>query len=235
MLYNKILGPALVPTVFFLLLSLVSVAITTHYWVATDWFIPHGVRITTNDFDDRTQSYRTDYTIVYFKDPETDATIAAGVLCLAAAVTAIVAWFLLRRPSIDTQFAAGKRRFWVLAVVVMTATGAAASLASLVLHYTMKGNDGYGCDSETLMMGGKLNTNKYCTREMAFCNFLPEWLEGDDRYNASIACNETVTIKWLQLVLIVNALVVLAMFSVQAQMRRTTRDSRTVEPPPKAF
>jgi hypothetical protein len=80
-----------------------------------------------------------------------------------------------------------------MAVIVMTIAGAAAALASLVLHYTSKGNDEFGCDSETLMMTGGLNTNKFCTREMAACNFLPKYLKGSDRSNAAIACNEAVS------------------------------------------
>jgi hypothetical protein len=96
--------------------------------------------------------------------------------------------------SLSLIISKGKRRFWVLAVIVMTITSAAAALASLVLHYTKKGDDAFGCKSETLMMSGKLNTNKRCTREMAACNFLPKYLKGSDRDNAAIACNETVGI-----------------------------------------
>lgn len=75
----------------------------------------------------------------------------------------------------------------------MTVTGAAAALASIALHFTQKGNDQYGCSSERLMMGGKMNTNIYCTREMAACNFQPKYLKGTDRSNATVACNETVS------------------------------------------
>lgn len=106
MQYNKILGLALPPTILYLLLSIVSVALTTHYWILGDYMVPRGLRVTTNDFVDRTQSYRTDFTIVYFDDAETNATIASGVLCLAAAVFALIAWFALRGPGMDTQFAA---------------------------------------------------------------------------------------------------------------------------------
>ena len=76
----------------------------------------------------------------------------------------------------------------------MTIAGAGASLASLALHFSNKGYDQFGCKTETLMMSGSLNTNKFCTREMAACNFLPKYLKGSDRSNASIACNETVSI-----------------------------------------
>jgi hypothetical protein len=106
MQYEKTLRLALVPSIVFLLLSVVSVALTTHYWILGDWIVPRGVRITTNDYIDRTQSYRTDYTIVYFIDKETDSTIAAGCLCLSAAVMALVAWSTLRKPGMDTQLAA---------------------------------------------------------------------------------------------------------------------------------
>ncbi|KAF1922003.1 hypothetical protein BDU57DRAFT_584947 [Ampelomyces quisqualis] len=231
--YEKTLRLALVPTIVFFLLSLVSVALTTHYWILGDWIVPRGVRVVTDDYNDRTQSYRTDFTIVYFIDKETDATIASGCLCLSASIFALIAWSTLRKPGMDTQPAAGKRRFWVLAVIVMTITSAAAALGSLVLHYAQMGDDDFGCKSETLMMTGKLNTNKQCTREMAACNFLPEYLKGGDRSNAAIACNETVVVKWLQLILVVNALVVFAIFALQARVRRKTRDTRMMEPLPK--
>jgi hypothetical protein len=106
MQYDKILRLALAPTIVFFVLSLVSVAITVHYWILGDWILPKGVRITTTDFDQRTQSYRSDYTVVYYIDQETNATIASGILCLAAAVMSLIAWSTLRKPGMDTQFAA---------------------------------------------------------------------------------------------------------------------------------
>ncbi|KAH7389645.1 hypothetical protein DE146DRAFT_635349 [Phaeosphaeria sp. MPI-PUGE-AT-0046c] len=230
MQYERTLRLALIPTIVFFLLSIVSVALTTHYWILGDWVVPRGIRLTTG-IDERTRLPKTDFTIVDFIDKETDVTIAAGCLCLSAAIVALIAYSTLRKPGMDTQLAAGKRRFWVLAVIVMTITGAAVSLASLVLHYTRKGDDDFGCISETLMMSGKLNTNKYCTREMAACNFQAAYLKGGDRSNASIACNETVVVKWLQLILVINALVVFALFSLQARTRRKTRDSRMIEQP----
>jgi hypothetical protein len=106
MQYEKTLRLALGPTIVFFLLSLVSVALTTHYWILGDWIVPRGARIQTNDYNERTQSYRSDYTIVYFIDKETDVTIAAGCLCLSAAVMALIAWSTLRKPGMDTQLAA---------------------------------------------------------------------------------------------------------------------------------
>jgi hypothetical protein len=106
MQYDKVLRLALVPTIVFFVLSLVSVAITVHYWILGDWILPKGVRVITTDFEQRTQSYRTDYTVVYYIDHETDATIASGILCLAAAVMSLIAWSTLRKPGMDTQLAA---------------------------------------------------------------------------------------------------------------------------------
>ncbi|KAF2849042.1 hypothetical protein T440DRAFT_144781 [Plenodomus tracheiphilus IPT5] len=224
--YGKILRLALVPTILFFLLSLVSVVLTTHYWVIGDWIVPRGVTVTTSQFDDRTQRYVTDDTIVYFTIADADATIVSGCLNLAAGVIGLIAWSTLRKPGMDSQLAAGKRRFYIIAVVVMSIAGACSALASIALHYTEKGDNQWGCTGERLMMGGKMNTNMYCTREMAACNFQPQYLRGDDRSNASIACNEALVVKWLQIILIINALIVLALFSVQARLRRTTRDTR---------
>jgi lysylphosphatidylglycerol synthetase-like protein (DUF2156 family) len=167
MRYQTILGLALVPTTLLFLLSLISVVLTMHYWILGDWFLPRGVQVTTGIFDDRSQSYPTDYTIVYFQDRETDATIASGVLSLSAAVVALIAWIVLRKSAMDAHIftvsdvhypafalwlmaVQNKRRFWVLAVVVMTISSAIAALASLVQHYTKKGSDEYGCSTETL-------------------------------------------------------------------------------------
>ncbi|KAH3957639.1 hypothetical protein HBH98_228690 [Parastagonospora nodorum] len=235
MQYDKLLHLALVPSIVFFLLSLVSVALTTHYWILGDWIVPRDLRVTTDQFNERTQSFRYDDTIVYYVDRETDSTVAAGCLCFGAAIAGMIAWCTLRKPGMDTQLASGKRRFWVLAVIVMSTAGAAAALASLVLHYTEQGSDADGCSSRTwAVSGGKTNTNKYCTREMGSCNLLPMHLRGADRYNASVACNETVVVKWIQLILLLLALIQLAMFSFQARMRRTTRASRMLEPVPKA-
>lgn len=81
----------------------------------------------------------------------------------------------------------------MLAVVVTTLIGAVTALVSIILHYTNKGDDAFGCTSETLMMNGKFNTNKYCTREMAACNFLPKYLNKTDKSSAAIGCAEAVS------------------------------------------
>jgi hypothetical protein len=86
MQYEKILRLALLPTILFFILSLASVALTTHYWILGDWIVPRGVRIVTDNYNQRTQTYTVDDTIVFFIDKETDATITSGCLCLIAAI-----------------------------------------------------------------------------------------------------------------------------------------------------
>ncbi|KAF1926090.1 uncharacterized protein M421DRAFT_423092 [Didymella exigua CBS 183.55] len=225
--FRKLLTLAIVPSILYFLVSLVSVALTTHYWIIGDWITPRGVNVQTSTFNERTQSYTIDETIVYFTDNDTDATIVSGCLCLTAAVLALIAWAQLRKPGMDAFDATNKRRFWVLAVSVTSLVGAVTGLVSIILHYTNKGDDAFGCSSETLQMSGRFNTNKYCTREMAACNFLPKYLSTkSDRDSAALGCTEAVTVKWLQVALILLSLVTLALFSVQASLRRKTRPSR---------
>jgi hypothetical protein len=99
--YENILRLTLVPAILLLLLSFVSVALTTHYWIIGDWILNKGVKVQTDDFIERTQKYRIDETIVYFLQSVTDATIVSGCLCLTAAIVAVVAWVQLRKPGID--------------------------------------------------------------------------------------------------------------------------------------
>lgn len=102
--YDNILKFALVPSIIFLLLSVVSVALTTHYWILTDWVIPRGLKVVTSEFNDRLQQYVVDDTIVYFRESPTDATIVSGCLNLTAAVVALIAWSTLRKPDMDSQY-----------------------------------------------------------------------------------------------------------------------------------
>jgi hypothetical protein len=99
---ENILRLTLVPAILLLLLSFVSVALTTHYWIIGDWILNKGVKVQTDDFIERTQKYRIDETIVYFLQSVTDATIVSGCLCLTAAIVAVVAWVQLRKPGIDS-------------------------------------------------------------------------------------------------------------------------------------
>jgi len=230
--YDNFLKFALVPSIVFLLLSVVSVALTTHYWILTDWVIPRGLKVVTSEFNDRLQQYVVDDTIVYFREAPTDATIVSGCLNLTAAVVALIAWSTLRKPDMDSQYNSSTRRFWMLSIVVTTIAGSATAIAAVVLHYTERGDDKWGCTSERLMMSGQMNTNVYCTREMATCNYQPGFIPRGDRENASVACAEAVTVKWLQIVMTVNALILLVMFSLQAFLRRKSRQARLNEPVP---
>lgn len=103
--YRKLLTLALVPSILFFLLSLVSLALTTHYLILGDWVVPRGVKVQTSTFNDRTQSYAIDETIIYFTQSDTDTTIVSGCLCLTAAIVALIAYAQLRKPGMDTQFA----------------------------------------------------------------------------------------------------------------------------------
>lgn len=75
----------------------------------------------------------------------------------------------------------------------MSQAGAIMAIVSVALHYTNLGDDEYGCTQERLMMGGSMNTNIYCTREMAVCQFEPKHVRGSDKQYANIACNEAVS------------------------------------------
>lgn len=191
--YEKLLRLALAPSILFFLLSLISVALTCHYWILGDWIVPRGVKVQTSTYNERLRQYEIDDTIVYFIDAVTDATIVSGCLNLTAAVLALIAASTLRKPDMDSQLAAGTRRFYIIAIVTTTVAGMGSALATFVLHYTKLGKNQYGCTAERLMMGGQLNTNMYCTREMAACKFQPKYLRAGDRSNAQIACNESVS------------------------------------------
>jgi hypothetical protein len=104
--YRPILDLAIYPSVVFLLLSFVSVVLTTHYWILGDWIVPRDITVTLSTINDRTKRPDTDDTIVYFTDRETNVTISSCVLCLSAAVAGIIAWSALRKPDMDSQFAA---------------------------------------------------------------------------------------------------------------------------------
>lgn len=88
------------------------------------------------------------------------------------------------------------RRFYTLAVWVMSAAGAVTALASIVLHYTEQGDDEWGCSSSREKMTSGTNTNMMCTREMGACNFIKTQLKkakSDKLWSAELACNEAVS------------------------------------------
>lgn len=104
--YQRLLKWAIYPTVAFFLFSFVSLALTVHYWILGDWIVPRDITVTTKDIDQRTGRPITDDTVVYFTDRDTDVTISSGILCFSAAIVALVAWTSLRKPNMDSQFAA---------------------------------------------------------------------------------------------------------------------------------
>jgi hypothetical protein len=91
-----------------------------------------------------------------------------------------------------------RRRFWVGFAVLSLLGEFGAALAALILHYTQKGPDEFGCASDTTPDGDE---TLYCTREMGTCNVLPHWkglLESENQvfdrsWGISLACNETVS------------------------------------------
>ena len=106
MRYDTILRLALIPSIIFFVLSLVSLALTAHYWIIGDWIVPRAIQIVTSEFNDRIQQYVTDDTIVYFTEADSDATIASGCLNVTAGIVALIAWSTLRKPNIGSQSAA---------------------------------------------------------------------------------------------------------------------------------
>jgi hypothetical protein len=106
MRYDTVLRLALVPSIIFLVISLVSVALTAHYWIIGDWIVPRAIKIVTGEWNERLQQYVTEDTIVYFTEADTDATIASGCLNLTAGIVALIAWSTLRKPNIGSQSAA---------------------------------------------------------------------------------------------------------------------------------
>jgi hypothetical protein len=111
MQYDKILKLALLPSILFFLLSLVSVALTVHYCIIGDWIVPRGIKVPT-DFNERLNQWDTDETIVYFTGADTDATIVSGCLNLVAGIIALIAWSTLRKPDMDSIYAAVCKPWW---------------------------------------------------------------------------------------------------------------------------
>jgi hypothetical protein len=106
MQYETLLRLALVPSIVFFLLSLVSVILTTHYWLLGDWIITRWVKVITSEVDERTKKNLVDDVIVWYTEKDTNVTIASGCLCLTAAIIALIAWSTLRKPDMDSQLSA---------------------------------------------------------------------------------------------------------------------------------
>ncbi|KAF2441510.1 hypothetical protein P171DRAFT_434186 [Karstenula rhodostoma CBS 690.94] len=113
----------------------------------------------------------------------------------------------------------------------MSAVGLCSALAALISSFTDKGDDEFGCTSTTgkTKDGGVPFTNIMCSREVATCSFMGPLFDQAgkipkvNRWAISIACNEAIVVKWLQLVLMFIAALVIAMFAAQAGVRRKTR------------
>lgn len=229
MQYSKLLVLSLVPTVLFAILSFVSIILTTHYWILTDYFIGRWIK-RRSTFPEK-DKFPWDDVIVDFTEPSTNATIVSGCLCLTAAVNCIVAFFKLKANTMDLDYHTPLRRFWVGSAIGMSVVGMCAALASIITHYTDKGPDEFGCTKTTAKtaQGGVPFSNMLCSREIATCNFIGPLYKRSgsipniNEWATTIACNEAIVVKWLQIVLIINAAAVIAMFAAQAGVRRKTR------------
>ena len=88
-----------------------------------------------------------------------------------------------------------RRRFWVGFVFLTTTANFASAMAALILHYTQKGPDQYGCKST---VGSSGFTTLSCTREMAACNVMPALMDKlvdkfDKKWAVPLSCNEAVS------------------------------------------
>jgi hypothetical protein len=68
-------------------------------------------------------------------------------------------------------------------------------MAALILHYTQKGPDKYGCKSRVDPGGYNVLS---CTREMAACNVMPALMDHfvdkfDKKWAVPLSCNEAVS------------------------------------------
>lgn len=227
--FQKLLTLSLIPTAIFTLLSFISIVLTAHYWILTDYFVGRWLK-RKSQFPEKTK-FQWDDVIVDYTETSTNAIIAAGCLCLAAGVNCIVAYFKLKPNTMDLDYHSPLRRFWVGSAIGMTVVGLCSALAALITTFTDKGDDEFGCTSTTgkTKDGGVPFTNMMCSREVATCKFMgPVYdkagkIPNVERWAVTIACNEAIVVKWLQLILIFNAVLVIAMFAAQAGVRRKTR------------
>ncbi|KAF1976050.1 hypothetical protein BU23DRAFT_59759 [Bimuria novae-zelandiae CBS 107.79] len=227
--FQKLLTLSLAPTILFAILSFISMVLTTHYWILTDYFVGRWLKRRSN-FPEKNR-FPWDDVIVDFTEPSTNATITSACMCLGAAVWCIVAYFKLRPSEMDLDYHSPLRRFWVGSAIGMAFTGLCSALGSIITHYTDKGPDEFGCTITTgkTASGGIPFSNYICSREIATCSFMGPLYDkvgsipNISRWAVRIACNEATAVKWLQIVLILNAVAVIAVFGAQAGVRRKTR------------
>ncbi|KAF2710586.1 hypothetical protein K504DRAFT_490678 [Pleomassaria siparia CBS 279.74] len=220
--YEKLLQLCLIPTYFSLVLCLVTAILITHYWILGDFF-------TTAYFTLISPSTKkqTDYYTDFVTSP-TDAAIVSASTALMAMIIATIAWYKLRRSNMDMPENLPRRRFWVGSVCLTATANFCSAFAALVLHYTNKGPDSFGCHESTDASGFVIMS---CTREMAACNFMPNMRDRfDQKFNAPwaipLTCNEIMTVKWFQIIIMLNAIALFGMFALQSWVRRKTREDR---------
>lgn len=100
--YQRILKLSPIPNIILLLLSLVSLMLTTHYWILTDYIMGRLI-LRPSTFPEKNR-YPTDKVVVDFTESSTNATIVAGCLCLVAAINAIIGAGELRRHELDLEY-----------------------------------------------------------------------------------------------------------------------------------
>jgi hypothetical protein len=100
--FRKLLTLSLIPTIIFTLLSFISLVLTTHYWILTDYFVGRWWK-RKSQFPEKNK-FPWDDVIVDYTESSTNATIAAACLCLAAGVNAIVAYFKLKPNALDLDY-----------------------------------------------------------------------------------------------------------------------------------
>ncbi|KAF2261427.1 hypothetical protein CC78DRAFT_535636 [Lojkania enalia] len=212
--YYTLLKLSLIPTSLLFLLSLVSIILTTHYWIIGDWFMPRIIDTLILEFD----------ILIYYVENETNATIISGCLSVGAAIIAFLGWIKLRRSNMDSEALESTRRFWILSVVLCALASFGAALASLILHFTQQWDDPLfpGCKSE---FEDTKNWLIHCTREVGACNVMPK-LEIEGYNHAPTACNEARAVRWLTIPLMICDVAIIALFVAQAWVRREMRYQR---------
>ena len=97
--YRTLLRWSLAPTLILLLISIASMALTTHYWIVGDWLTTRGIAVPNGTTDTRRRNWK--ITIVDYRATATDATIVSECLGLFAGIVSVIAWAKLRHPDMD--------------------------------------------------------------------------------------------------------------------------------------
>ncbi|KAF2018263.1 hypothetical protein BU24DRAFT_167832 [Aaosphaeria arxii CBS 175.79] len=223
--YERILSFTLVPTILLLVLSFVSTILTTTYWIFGDWVLPRYFL----EGKDVPGKPELNESLIEYVTPATDATVATAAIGIFAGVVCVLGYTKLRKGNMDLELNKPRRRFWVAFVQFWAGGVAVSALATIIVHYTTKGDDQFGCTSYKDATGGKVYE---CTREMGACNVLPEWrnqaTEKSDikTWAIPVTCQMITATKWMQLIIMLDAIVIIAMFSVQARLRSKSRYGR---------